>query len=308
MSIYKQIFATASIFAIAAALVITPSVSAGTTGVEISGYVNSTTTDSLCLRQLGTTQPATLVVSGAYPTSGSNTLSATLPVTPTVSGTSYEVFKVPGTASNSCTVLTAVAPVTFKVFTNHTTLLTYNGTVGSYTVRDQLAGVSSTNGSNVINFCIGKTDAVTVTVTDLDTDNITTAPTLTGTDLIISAPTINGSTVTYTVQPTLTGSQTLGTKATVNFALAASNYQYALGTVDSSIYATPVTSITFNVGNSCTVSTPVVSSSSMMSSSSSAAAVATPVASSSAKAVVSVEAPEMSSGKGTSTVRTGGAY
>jgi hypothetical protein len=312
MSIYKQIFATASIFAIAAAFVVTPSASAAGS-IEVNGYISNNTNQSLCLRQATTTAPATLVVSGVYPTSSASTATPTFPVAPSVSGTNYELYTVNGTASNSCTVGTAANVFGFTAYDKHTALVTYPGTTAgsSFRTRDQLAAVTSTNGSNVVNFCLGKTDKVTVTVTDPDGDLFSTAPTPTiPSDLIASAATVNGASISWDIQPTLNAAQTIGTKGTINFAPAATNYQYTLTTPDSSIYATPVTNLTFNVANSCAVVAPVVSSSSMMSSSSSAAAVtpASAVAAASSKATVEVSAPEVSSGKGSATVRTGGAY
>jgi hypothetical protein len=309
MSIYKQIFATASIFAIAASALVSPVASAAE-GVTITGYSNSNPSYSLCIYGPGQTSAnATLISSG---TSSSN-INANLPVAPLPNGSTYNIFV--QNASNSCTNGSiAGVQVPFTVFPRHMTTVpvTFSGTPavlaanGASSIVNQSPYLSSNSGNTTINLCLGKTDSVTLTFTDPDNDNLqqAAAPLNLPSGMTYASNT-SGGTITYTLYPSSNNVSVLGTIAgTATFSVQeqANSYQTAVG-------AAKTADITFNVSNTCSnTSTTVVSSSSMMSSSSSAAAVATPVASSSAKAVVSVEAPEMNSGKGTSTVRTGGAY
>jgi hypothetical protein len=320
MSIYKQIFATASIFAIAASALISPAVSAanpGQTGIEITGYSNSNPNYSLCLYASGLSQTRSNAVVVA--TSASNTVNANVNLAPNANGSIYTLFL--QNANNNCTNGSqAGGDVTFTVYPNHTTTVpvTVSGTPLVLTASTTAGQVVNTQPTRIsasqINLCVSKTDAVKFEITDADNDflQVGANPSLPS-GMTYTTDTGTRGKLTYTLYPSQGNVSQTGTISGTFTLTAAEQPDSVRATAGDSV---PFT-VSFNVSTSCTNSgtgsTVTVSSSSMssssmmMSSSSMAAPVASAVAVASSKAAtVEIDAP--STGKGSATVRTGGAY
>jgi hypothetical protein len=300
MSIYKQIFATASIFAIAASALISPMASAAT--VQISGNALPSNV-RLCAQDVGANGTQRSDV-----TNGAN-------LTGSVNGTEYKLFT---TTLNSCTGsntadYTAVTG-NFFVLTNHVTTLSFTGSAAPYGVTAAYDNNAPRyNGDTTFSICQGDSRFINVLVTDSDNDVLNGTFTVANTsDAFVTVTYPQNGQVNFQIEPKSSFYNTQNT----------TSGNITLNTTQANLSTTALTTSVFgsnaavaNVISLRTVSCPngiptAKSSSSMMSSSSSMAApvasAATAVASSSAKATVTVEEP--SAGKGTSTVRTGGAY
>ena len=322
MSIYKQIFATASIFAIAASALIAPvgalAANPGQTGIEITGYSNSNPNYSLCLFASGLSQTRSNGV--VIATSASNTINANVTLNPNQTGSIYTLFL--QNANNSCTAGTqAGGDVTFTVYPNHTTTVpvTVSGTPLVLTAAANAGTVVNTQptrtSASQLNLCVSKTDSVQFVITDSDNDflQVGATPTLpSGMTYTVDSGTRGR--LTYTLYPSQSNVSQTGT-ISGTFTLTAAEQPDSVSNTAGTSVGFPVS---FNVSQTCTnstttggVTTTLSSSSSSMSSSSSSmaapvASAATAVASSSMKATVEIDAPSM--GKGSNTVRTGGAY
>lgn len=309
MSIYTKIFATASIFAIAASALITPAVSAGTTGITISGYT-AAQNYSLCLTSAS--NGSVQLVAGQN-ANQSQTIS--LSQTPTVGAPlTYTLSLRTGTDSCNGNVLsTSTTPIV--VYANHNTNVTIVNTASAITSvvatpYNQKAYVTSNGGNASINFCLNKIDSQTVVFTDPDGDNLIEAATATvPTGFSASGAATANGTYTYTIYPNSTATNTLGASGSFTFSV-----KEQATAIDTPVTAATV--VNYSVSNSCASIQPVVASSSVMASSSMAASstasststAASAVAATSSKAAATVEVDAPSVGKGSATVRTGGAY
>ena len=318
MSIYKQIFATASVFAIAASALISPSVNAA--------VINNTTLPSghiLCALK-----------------SGNNTSSAIAlaSVVGTLQGESYTVHLV---NSSSCGLITgtpgtsgnASAGISTFVFDTHATQLNISSlAAGTSTTPPTLVGTATYEnnipkytGPTTVNICLGVSKEYEIKFEDTpDNDFLEEAgaiQTSLGNNAFVRSVSANGS-LTYFIKPTTQAFSTLNNTFTFTPAVreqANSNRNTAvIGNNYGSTVSTPV--VTFKTVDTANCPTTTVSSSSMssssmmmssssmmMSSSSVVAPVASAMAATSSKATVTIEEPA-TSGKGGSTVRTGGAY
>jgi hypothetical protein len=310
MSIYKQIFATASIFAIAASALVSPVGASAATTLTFTNKPSDTSNYSVCVFKKGSAQ--------------SGSVKAESFSIPTISNSNGDVYVAYINNSSTCFPLVNATPTAsseFVLVNGHQTevaLASYSAaavavsTVSVYNEIPTLTNVVTSKGTftgSTATLCQGNTTAVKVTFNDVNTNELVGTISAGGANFQ-GTPVIDTSVkgqVTFTVYPTTSAvANTTGFNAT----FTASD----VFTPTASLPAPTVTvapavftkEIRFSVVSDCTV-TATVSSSSMMSSSSSAAAVATPVASSSAKATIDVGEPT-TSGKGGSTVRTGGAY
>jgi hypothetical protein len=306
MSILKKLIATAGVFALASASLVSASAA---TGVTITGYSNSNPSYSLCLFGPGQTSANAVVVSSG---NSSNSFSAGLPIQPLPNGSTYSLFV--QNASNSCTNGSLVGAVsTFQVFPNHmTNVAATAGTVAnSYTfagtVVNQAPYYSSNNGNQSVNICLGSTSAVTVEFTDPDGDALLGA---TSNGTFSTSYTNTAGKVTYTVYPNASNSATLGNTQTQTFTATEQTNTTPTPLNAGSVSISFVTVNCGSNGNNGNFVTSSSSSMSSMSSSSVSSTVATPVASTvaaSSKAPTTevAAAPMADSAKG-STVRTGG--
>jgi hypothetical protein len=301
MSIYKQIFATASIFAIAATALVSPMASAAS--VQISGNALPSNV-RLCAQDVGT--------SGTQRTDVTN--GATL--TGSVNGIEYKLFT---TSLNNCTGsnTTDYTTVTnnFSVLTNHVTTLSFTGT-GPYTVTPTYDNNAPRyNGDTTFSVCQGDSRFINILVTDADADVLNGTFTGNGNNAFVTVTYPQNGQVNYQIEPKSAFYNTQNTTAA----------DIVLSTTQSNLNTTALTTAVFgsNAAVTTTISLRTVScpngipsnssakssssmSSSSMMSSSSAAPVASAAAVSSTPATVVVDAPSV--GKGVNTVRTGGAY
>jgi hypothetical protein len=309
MSIYKQIFATASIFAIAAAMIVTPTASAAT--VSISGN-SIPSTLRLCAQDASTSGTQRTDV-----TNGSN-------LTATTNGTQYNLFTTP---LNNCTGAntadyTAVTG-SFYALTSHTTTLSFTGNAAPFAVVPTYDNASPKyNGDTTFSVCQGDSAARDILITDADSDVLAVngaLPNPAEAFVTVSYP-ANGQ-INYRIEPKSNFYNTQNTS--FNVTLNTKQTDLSTPALTTSVFGTNLvaTTLTFRT-ISCPNGIPAkVSSSSSMSSSSmsssvsstpapvvvSSAAASATAAVSSTKAIVEVDMPS-TSGKGGSTVRTGGAY
>jgi hypothetical protein len=310
MSIYKQIFATASIFAIAASALVMPTASA-----QFSVSIASNSTGyTFCTKPTATTAPITsFVANNGYSVE-------TTPATITTAGTStiyvvktsdvnnYSSTSPFAAYSDLCNNPTAI---TIPTFLGHKTsydleidvLTAATASVPAYyTVKATNKKIANTNPSSasIVKSCSGNNTVFTITGTEGDkVEHISN--------------TINTS--DYDVTPSGSTPLVITVKArNTNTPKAAGVFVYvkeilpatpAGATLDET---TKLITINTDIDPVCvaTVSSSSMSSSSMMSSAAAVTSSATAAASS--KATVTIEEPAMNAGKGTSTVRTGGAY
>jgi hypothetical protein len=306
MSIYTKIFATASIFAIAATALVSPV----TANAATLNLTNATLPSGhlLCV-----------IADGGLSTSGTN-VSSGASLTATKDGTKYTIVLV---NSNSCANATATntsAASTFYAYTNHSTQLAIGaitpGTVTPaavpvFTATPTYANVIPVyNGDNTINICLGNTNSYTVQFTDADNDTLveSIAPVFPAAQAFVTSTNAAGS-ITYTVQPQTQAYSTLNNSFTVKFDVK----EEALTNVIPAPYGAVLSkTITFKTVDACTPApkSSVVASSSVTASSTAATTSSTAASATAAKssttATVEVDAP--SAGKGSATVRTGGAY
>jgi hypothetical protein len=303
MSILKKLIATAGVFAMASASLVSAPVSAATLNLTNatlpSGHI-------LCV-----------IADGGLSTSGTNTTSGAS-LTATKDGTRYTIVLV---NSNSCANATAAntsAASTFFAYTNHSTQLAIgtitpgtSAAVPVFTATPTYANaIPVYNGENTINVCLGNTNAYSIVFTDSDNDTLVenADPTFTASQAFVTSTNAAGS-ITYTVQPQTQAYSTLNNTFTVAFSVR----EEALTNVIAAPFGAPLLkTITFKTVDACTVAASSKSSSSVssMSSSSMSSSSATVVASStvaaSSKAPTEVAAAPMADSAKGSTVRTGG--
>ncbi len=316
MSIYKQIFATASIFAIAASALISP------VGAN-AAVVNNTTL------------PAGHILCALK--SGNNTSSA-IALASVVGNYQGELYTVHLVNSSSCGLITgtpgtngnASAGISTYVFDTHATQLNIATlTAGSSTAAPVLTGTATYEnnipkytGATTINVCLGVSKEYEIKFEDtVDNDYLeeATVQTALGSNAFVRSTSANGS-LTYSIKPTTQAFSTLNNNFTFTPSVREqANSNRTTANIANNYGTTVVTPvITFktveaaNCPSTTTVSSSSMSSSSMMSSSMmSSSSMTAPVASamaakSSEAATVVIDAP--STGKGSATVRTGGAY
>jgi hypothetical protein len=311
MSIYTKIFATASIFAIAASALISPSVNAA--------VVNNTTLPAghiLCALKAGNNTSSAIALSS---------------VVGTYQGELYTVHLV---NSSSCGLITgtpgtngnASAGISTYVFDTHATQLNIATlTAGTSTAAPVLTGTATYEnnipkytGATTINVCLGVSKEYEIKFEDtVDNDYLeeATVQTALGSNAFVRSTSANGS-LTYFIKPTTQAFSTLNNSFTftpsvreqANSNRTTANIANNYGTTVVTPVVTFKTVEAANCPTTTTVSSSSVSSSSVTASStaavSSTAASATAAVSSTTTVVV--DAP--SAGKGSATVRTGGAY
>jgi hypothetical protein len=312
MSILKKLIATAGVFALASASLVSAPVSAGQLNLQ-----NSTIPSGFVL---------CVISDGGLITSGTQ-VSGSASLTASVNGTKYTAAYV---NSSNCSLATStnstIAPTPFYAFTNHDTQLQLNipstGTSG-FTVTPTYSNRSPKyDGANTINVCLGDSRTYQVVINDADNDVLkeTTAAVLSGANsgFITSQNNSAGGSYTYTIQPNTQAYSTLNNTFSFTPTVVEDPSGYLTSTIVGSNFGvtTPAfTSITFKTvdcggvfptNSSSSKSSSSMSSSSMMSSSSSMTPVASTVAASSTAPTTVAAAPMADSAKG-STVRTGGA-
>jgi hypothetical protein len=306
MSIYTKIFATASIFAIAASALISPSVSAAT--VQISGNALPSNV-RLCAQDVG--------ASGTQRSDVTNGAS----LTGSVNGLEYKLFT---TTLNNCTGsntadYTAVTG-NFFVLTNHVTTLAFTGAAAPYGVIPTYDNNAARyNGDTTFSICQGDSRFINILVTDADNDVLNGTFTVANTsDAFVTVTYPQNGQVNFQIEPKSSFYNTQNTTSG-NITLNAVQANLATAALTTSVFgsnaqvATVVSLRTVSCPNGIPTaksSSSVMASSSVTASStaattSSTAASATAVVSS-MKATVEVDAPSV--GKGSATVRTGGAY
>jgi hypothetical protein len=302
MSILKKLIATAGVFALASASLVSAPVSAATVSTSAGSLPSSV---RLCAQDTS--------ASGTSRTDITN--GATL--TATVNGTAYNLYT---TNLNNCTGATTTdytlvtgGPV--YALLNHDTTLTFGGTASPFSVTSTYNNASPKyNGDTTFNICQGDSRSFDILVTDADNDVLNGSASASADAFITVSYPANGQ-VNYRVEPKPAFYNTQNTVAA----------NITLTTVQAAVTPTTVfgTNSVATVLNLRTVSCPngipatasssskssssVSSMSSSSMSSSSATPVASTVAASSAVAPKPVaDAPMADSAKG-STVRTGGA-
>jgi hypothetical protein len=301
MSNYKQIFATASIFAIAASALVAPVANAA----DITINANSTGNYTYCLSGAA----GSSIAPNGYNVVDTTTNTTTIyVVASTNANTTTQVCgitaaQVTAAAAETPTrVITPVTPTALKLpaMPGHTTSydLAGSATVSTTNVKVKNTALSA---SNVVKTCDGIKTIYTITGTDGDeVEHVSN-----------SIPTAD-----YTVTPSgnkplkitiekKSGSTTTGVKGA--FVYVKETLPTVTGAVAYTVDAVAENiQLQVDIDPTCVAT---VASSSMSSSSSSAAAVtSSATAAASSKATVTIEEPTMNAGKGTSTVRTGGAY
>jgi hypothetical protein len=318
MSILKKLIATAGVFALASASLVSTPISAGTLNLQNAtlpaGHI-------LCVVKTGN-----LTTSGTSVSSGAS-LSAS------VNGEEYQIYLV---NSSSCSLsnstnTSALGTNTFFAYQNHNTQLSL-GTITAATTNPAAAPVLAISKSydntvpkytdlNTINICLGDSRSYDVTIKDENNDVLTNSGaniTAIGSNAFVSS--VNGAGYfTYKVQPTTQAYSTLNNEFTLAYSVKEEDLSPAANnpvvtptfgsavtgnvkfkTVDSA-NCTPVTTTSSSKSSSSMSS---MSSSSM--SSSSATPVASTVAASSKAPVTEVAAAPMADSAKGSTVRTGG--
>jgi hypothetical protein len=317
MSIYTKIFATASIFAIAASALVSPVTANAATGIVFTNKPSDTANYTVCIYKDSTAQ------SGAV-----NATSFSIPSNVSNTGDAYNVYI---NNSSSCFPLVNSTPVTaskFLLVNGHQTevaLANYSATLAAvassvaYNELPKLTGITTPKGSfgdvSNVSVCQGNTGAIKVTFEDPNMNELT-GTNISDTDVQSSSFDVSTKgKLTYTIFPTTSAvANTTGFDVTFT---ASDLFVATTGTGTTiNVAPGPITPkvIRFSVVTDCTNNTPVssvVASSSVTASStaattSSTAASAMAATSSKAAATVEVDAPSV--GKGSATVRTGGAY
>jgi hypothetical protein len=312
MSILKKLIATAGVFALASASLVSAPVSAATLNLQNatipSGFV-------LCV-----------ISDGGLITSGTQ-VSSSISLTQSTNGTKYTIAYV---NSSSCSLATSsnstIAPAAFYAFTNHDTQLSLNipstGTTGFTAAATYANRSPKYDGANTINVCLGDSRTYQVVINDADNDVLkeSAAATLSGTNsgFITSQNNSAGGSYTYTIQPNTQAYSTLNNTFTFTPTVVEDPAGFLTSAIVGNGFGTTTpafTAITFKTvdcgGVFPTTSSSSKSSSSVssMSSSSVSSTVATPVASTvaaSSKAPTEVAAAPMADSAKGSTVRTGG--
>jgi hypothetical protein len=302
MSILKKLIATAGVFALASASLVSAPVSAATVTTSAGSLPSSV---RLCAQDAS--------ASGTSRTDITNGAS----LTATVNGTAYNLTT---TSLNNCTGATAtdytaVTGGSFYVLLNHDTTLSFTGTAAPFGFTATYNNASPKyNGDTTFNICQGDSRSFDILVTDADNDVLNgTASSSNDAFITVSYP-ANGQ-VNYRIEPKPAFYNTQNTNAAA-ITLTTVQAQLANATLSTSVFGTNSVVTTLNLRTvSCpngipTTSSSAKSSSSVVSSSSAAAVTSvtasTVAASSTAPTTPVAAAPMADSAKG-STVRTGGA-
>jgi hypothetical protein len=305
MSILKKLIATAGVFALASASLVSAS-AATSTRVTIEGTPADTSNYSVC----------------AYKNIQSDAVLAVNLALPSTTATNGDVYNVYINNTNNCyPLVNASASIPFTILANHTTNVkltnpttpaTFAATSTIYNDAPALVSINGPKGlvtgdNSTYTICQNNTSEITVTFEDLNGDELTATQLSNGTNIQSNSLTLSpkGQAV-YKFFPSTTAVANTST-----FAVTFAGIKETTTATVSPAVTTLSKTINFSVVSDCAVTSTVTSSSKSSSSvssmsSSSATVVASSTVAASSKAPTTVApAPEADSAKGP-TVRTGG--